>query len=204
MRVAALVLAAGGSERWGEGSKLLAPWDGGALVEGALRSARDAGLTPLLVVTGSDAAALRRALPDDVRPIPNPDWHRGRATSVAAGIREARRHSDVGAVVILLGDEPLVRPATIRAAVAAWRDEGAALVRTRYRDRPGHPVLVDRSRFDDLVEVEGEAGVARYLERHADEVRTLRVDAPGPADVDTREDYRGLADGGAESRGGRA
>ena len=200
MRAAALVLAAGGSRRWGEASKLLAPWEGEALVQGALRSAREAGLEPLLVVTGPDAPALEAALPDDAHPVPNPDWRRGRASSVAAGIREARRRDDVGAVVILLGDEPGVPPAAIRAAVAAWRDEGAVLVRTRYRDRPGHPVLVDRSRFDDVVGVEGETGVADYLERHEADVTTLRIDAPGPGDVDTREDHRRLTDGDAASR----
>lgn len=194
MRAAALVLAAGGSERWGEGSKLLAPWRGGALVEGALRSAREAGLSPLLVVTGPDAEALEAVLPEDAHPVANPDWRRGRASSVAAGVREARRRG-VGAVVILLADEPRVPPPAIRAAVAAWRDEGAVLVRTRYRDRPGHPVLIDRSRFDDLAGAEGEAGIRRYLERHEAEVRTLRVDAPGPDDVDTREDHRRLGGG---------
>lgn len=196
MRAAALVLAAGRSSRWGEGTKLLAPFRGRPLVASVLGAAREAGLSPLLVVTGHRSGELEEALPEDAVRVRNPAWREGRASSVAAGIREARSRPDVGAVVLLLGDEPRVRPEAIRAAVAAWREEGAELVRTVYRDRPGHPVLIDRRRFDDLAGLSGEDRVRDYLERHAEAVRVLRVDAPGPLDVDTREDHRRLTGDG--------
>lgn len=190
--VAAVVLAAGGSSRWGEGSKLLAPVGEGTLLEGALRSARDAGLRPLLVVLGHRAGELRAALPEDAVPVEHPAWREGRASTVAAGIRAARERPEVGAAALLLGDEPGVSPRVIRAAVTLWRGEGAELVRTVYGDRPGHPVVVDRSRFEDLVGLTGEEGVRRYLERKADALRLLRVEERGPRDVDTPEDLRGL------------
>lgn len=192
------MLAAGGSARWGEGSKLLAPYRGEALVVGAVRAAREAGLAPIFVVLGHRSGGLVDALPGDVVTVSNPDWREGRATSVAAGVEAAARRTDVGAVTLLLGDEPRVSPDVIRAAVAAWREGGAELVRTRYRDRPGHPVVFDRARFGDLTGLEGEGCVRRYLERHAGAVRTLRVDEPGPLDVDTREDHRRLAAGREE------
>lgn len=190
--VAAVVLAAGGSSRWGEGSKLLAPLGEGTLLEGALGSAREAGLRPILVVLGHRAGELRAVLPGDAVPVEHPAWREGRASTVAAGVRAAREREGVGAAALLLGDEPRVSPGVIRAAVALWRDEGAELVRTVYGDRPGHPVVVDRSRFEDLVGLTGEEGVRRYLERNAEAVRLLRVEEPGPDDVDTPEDLRGL------------
>lgn len=190
--VAAVVLAAGGSSRWGEGSKLLAPVGEGTLLEEALRSAREAGLAPILVVLGHRAPEVRAALPADAVPVENPAWREGRAATVAAGIRAARERGEIGAVALLLGDEPGVSAGVIRAAVALWREEGAELVRTVYGDRPGHPVVVDRSRFGDLSGLTGEEGVRRYLERNGEDVRLLRVEERGPRDVDTPGDLRGL------------
>lgn len=196
--VAGLVLAAGGSTRWGEGSKLTAPYRGEALVVGAIRSAREAGLSPIFVVVGHRSDELADLLPGGVVTVANPAWREGRGSSVAAGIEAASREEGVAAVALLLGDEPEVSPAVIRSAVAAWRDEGAELVRTVYRDRPGHPVIFDRARFADLSELGGTTCVRRYLERHPDAVRELAVDAEGPADVDTREDHRRLTAGGED------
>lgn len=192
MSAAGLVLAAGGSSRWGEGSKLLAPFRGAPLIAGAIGAARKAGLSPVFVVVGDGSSGVADVLPEDVVTVPNPDWREGRATSVSAGIRAALRREDVRAVALLLGDEPRVSPDVIRAALALWREEGAELVRTVYRDRPGHPVVFDRARFADLVGLEGGGCVRRYLERNAADVRVLRVEAEGPVDVDTPEDHRRL------------
>lgn len=196
--VAGVVLAAGGSSRWGPGTKLLAPLqEGGTVVGAAVRAARRAGLAPVVAVLGHRADEVGEALPEGVETIRNPDWASGRSGSLAAGLRAVGARPDVAAAVVLLGDEPGVRPEVIREVRTAWRAAGAEAVRTRYRDRPGHPVLFARSCFGELEELEGDGGARAWLERAAagDRVHTLRVDARGPRDVDTREDHRRLRAG---------
>lgn len=195
--VAALVLAAGGSRRWGEGSKLLAPWGDGTVVEAAVAGARDAGLGPVLVVLGDRSADIGRLLPAGVRAVRHPGWREGRASSLAAGIEALAADGDVDAAAVFLGDEPRVPAAAVHAVLEAWREGGAAVVRPFYGDAPGHPVIFGRRCFPELAELEGEDGARRYLERDAVRVRTVRLDGPPPPDVDTREDLRRLREGDA-------
>lgn len=196
--VAGVVLAAGGSSRWGPGSKLLAPLDGGrTVVESVALAARRAGLEPVVAVLGHRAEEVRRALPEGVETVRNPEWAAGRSGSLAAGLRRASARPEVAAAVVLLGDEPGVEPEVIRAVRAAWREGEAEAVRTRYRDRPGHPVLFARSCFAELGRLEGDRGALRWLERagEAGRLRTVRIETEAPRDVDTREDHRRLSGG---------
>lgn len=192
---AALILAAGGSRRWGRGSKLLAPWDGGTVLEAAMEGARSAGLEPTVVVLGDRARRVARALPADVQVVRHPGWRSGRASSLAAGVRALARREGVRAAAVFLGDEPRVPTRAVRAVLEAWEEGGADAVRPLYRDRPGHPVVFGRSCFPELEALEGEEGVRRWLEEHGERVRTVSLDLPAPADVDTREDLRRLRGG---------
>lgn len=190
--IAGLVLAAGGSTRWGAGSKLLARWGDATLVEAAVAAARSSGVDPLLVVTGDREDEVRRVLPAGVRVVHHPGWRDGRASSLAAGVRALAGEEGVAAVAVFLGDEPRVPPSAARRALEAWREGDADVVRPVYRDRPGHPVVFGRSRFPQLAELGGEEGVRRYLERGDVGVRPVHLDRPGPADVDTPADLRRL------------
>lgn len=190
--VAALVLAAGGSRRWGEGSKLLAPWGDGTVVEAAVEGARDAGLDPVLVVLGDHSDEVGRVLPAGVRAVRHPGWREGRASSLAAGIEALRADGDVDAAAVFLGDEPRVPPGAVRAVLEAWREGDAGVVRPFYGDAPGHPVIFARRCFSALAELAGEDGARRYLERGSVRVRSVQLDGPPPPDVDTREDLRRL------------
>lgn len=189
--VAGLVLAAGSGSRMEGGFKLLLPWQGEAVVRAPAATAAAAGLDPVLVVVGHRADDVRRALEGtDARPVENPAWEEGQATSLAAGIRAVRTATAAEAAVVLLGDEPGVLPEDVAAVVDAWRRSGAPAVRAVYRDRPGHPVLVDRSRFEALEALEGDRGARGWLCGPSDQVTAVRRDRPAPVDVDTRPAYR--------------
>ena len=193
--IAALVLAAGGSRRWGDGSKLLAPWEDGTVLGAAVERTRSAGLEPTVVVLGERARQVARVLPADVQAVRHRGWRAGRASSLAAGVRALSRREGVRAAAVFLGDEPRVPARAVRAVIEAWEEGGADAVRPLYRDRPGHPVVFGRSCFPELGELEGEEGVRRWLEGHGARVRTVSLDLPAPADVDTREDLRRLRGG---------
>ncbi len=183
--VAALILAAGGSSRMPGLSKLLRPWYGGVLLEASVCVAREAGLHPCVVVVGSDAEALVSCLDrHEVIPLEHGSWSRGRATSLAAGLDRLAEFEAVRAVVVLLGDEPRVSPGAIRAVVEEWRDGSADLVRMRYRDRPGHPVLLGAAARELALNLEGEESVWSRLLASGLVGTEVAVDLPAPIDVD--------------------
>lgn len=194
-RVAGLVLAAGTSSRLRGGMKLLLPYEGRPLVTAPVRAALDAGLDPVVVVVGHRGDELREALAEiapagtRLRVTAVPDASTGQGASVAAGVAVLEDDSDVEAAAVLLGDEPGVRTRDIRQVVQAWRAGDSPVVRARYRDRPGHPVVFSRSWFERLRGLVGDRGAGALLEAHADEVAEAPLPGAAPVDVDTLEDY---------------
>lgn len=181
--VAGVVLAAGRASRFGA-TKQLVEVDGRPLVRHAVDTARQAGLDPVLVVVGHDAERVRRVLPADVEVVDNPAFADGQASSLRAGVAAATR-TDAGALVVLLADQPGVTPQAVQAVVAA-HEAGGLVARANYDDRPGHPVLFDRTVWPALAGATGDAGARQLLDR----LVVTEVDVPGPCppDVDRPED----------------
>ena len=138
MTTAAVVLAAGGSSRFGgDANKLLADFRGRPLVSWAIDHAAAAGLDDLVVVMGAvDVIGLR---PPAAWVVHNGSWEQGQATSLQAGIDIARRNGH-DAVVVGLGDQPFVEPSAWRAVAAAT----APIAVATYSGRRGHPVRLAR------------------------------------------------------------
>ncbi len=189
-RVAALLLAAGESSRMAGEHKLLRPIGGQALIRLPIHAAQDAGLDPILVVVGHRSGEMRETLRDlPVRVLENPDYRTGLASSLQVGLRALRDDSSVGAVVVLLADEPGMSSRSISCIVQEWRDSGVETVRAQYRDRPGHPVLIARAVLDGLEEVGGDRGLQDRLFGPGRPAVQVHLDEDAPIDVDTEEAY---------------
>lgn len=192
--VAGVLLAAGGSSRFGAENKLLAETDGEPLVRHAARTLRDARVSPVVVVVGHEADAVRDALGgldgwDESSPrfVTNRAYERGLSSSVRAGV-DAAGDASADATVFLLGDMPSVDPATVDLLVDAYRAGLAEAVAPEYRDQRGNPVLFDREHFAALRAVEGDVG-GRSVLLGSDRGAMVETDDPGVVrDIDTRED----------------
>lgn len=194
-QVAAVVLAAGGSSRFGSGEKMLARLRGRPLVAWALSAALDAGLDAVAVVTGAvDLGAVLEELGRRVAVIPNPNWPNGQATSLAAALDWCEA-GGFRAAVVGLGDQPLVPSAAWRAVARAGHD--APIVTAAYGGRRRPPVRLDRSVWS-MVSRRGDEGARDLMRRRPDLVGEIACDGD-PADVDTLVDLADLeAPGGAE------
>lgn len=85
--VAGIILAAGGSSRFGEPKQLL-DWKGHPFVRAVAKTALEAGLSPVLVVTGANAERVEEVLRDlPVKIVRNKEWQEGQASSIRAGVR---------------------------------------------------------------------------------------------------------------------
>ena len=82
------------------------------------------------------------------RIVRNPDPSRGQLSSLWTGLETVG--PDTTAVLMTLVDVPMLRVSTIAAVVDAWRRTHAPIVRPAMGKRHGHPVLFDRSTFDEL------------------------------------------------------
>jgi len=189
-RAVAIVTAAGSAERFG-GKKLLAPIDGEPLLDHTIRSLLEGGVTEVIVVVGTAARnELERdvnALSDPrVRPVENPDPSRGMFSSIQIGAATANGD----ALVVLPGDMPYVRPETVRAVIAKYR-ERPAIVSPRYRGKRGHPVVMPLSLRDEIAATAPTANLHDVIHHHQDERVDLDVDDPGVGrDVDTPADLQ--------------
>ncbi len=182
LRLAAAVLAAGGSTRFGEGAKQLALFRGRPLVSWAVEAALDAGVFELVFVIGG-AVDVSHALPPGALLLENPAWAEGQATSLAIAVHAARVGA-FDALVVGLGDQPFVGPEAWRAVATA--DVSEPIVVATYEGDRGNPVRLGRAVWDDLP-VTGDHGARTLMAGRPDLV--AEVACPGnAADIDTQEE----------------
>lgn len=179
----------------GGGHKLLAPLRGVPIVRLSVSAAVDADIGPVTVVTGAEASSVKDALTGlDVQIVHEPAFEEGISASIRRGLSAIQL--DSAAIVVALGDQPLVRPHAYRHLAAVWRETAAAIVVPRYSHQtsPSHPILFDARVFDELRALRGDTGAREIVSRDPHRVSTATLDWDAPIDVDTHEDLARLSD----------
>jgi CTP:molybdopterin cytidylyltransferase MocA len=181
--IGGLVLAAGGSSRFGGRPKQLAVLDGKPLLEHVLLAMSAAPLDRVAVVLGAHADEVASRVPlHGADAVVCSDWALGMGASLRAGVEAL---SECDAVAVALGDQPrLSADAVARVVSQRGRDELA--VRATYGGVPGHPVLLEKTLLSRVSELSGDAGARSLL--HGVPIREVACDGLGsPDDIDTPE-----------------
>ncbi len=187
-RIAAVVLAAGLSSRMGE-NKLLVDIGGQPLIRRTVQTALESHASPVIVVTGRDAALIERALGGlDVRFIKNDEFAKGLSTSLKSGLSQVPAESD-GAVVVL-GDMPSVTSALLDTLIAAFNPaDGRAICVATHAGKRGNPVLWARRFFPEMAAIEGDVGAKHIIAANDELVCEVEAQTDAPlVDIDTKED----------------
>lgn len=186
--VTALVLAAGGSRRLGRPKQLL-PFGAGTLLDHTVATARACAPDQLVVALGGAAEEVRETVDlADADVVVNESFGKGCSSSIAAALEAVDERCDV--LVLLLGDQPGVTPATVGTLLAGRA--GAQLAVCRYRDGRGHPVAFGRDAFGELRALRGDKAVWKLLEHRGEAVVEVAVPGRVPRDVDTWDDYEAV------------
>jgi molybdenum cofactor cytidylyltransferase len=188
--VSAVLLAAGQSQRMGAFKPLL-PFGETTVIRNSIQNLRQAGIEDIVVVLGHRAQELQQSVGDlRLRFATNRDSTSEMSASIACGLRELL--PETRAALIALTDQPAVAPDVIRAIVSEWMS-GERLVIPEFQGRGGHPVLVDLSFREELLNLDSSGGLRSFLQAHREQVRRLPVNSPFIArDMDTWDDYRAL------------
>jgi len=187
-RVGVIVLAAGGSRRFGSPKQLL-PWEGKTLVRHVVDRVLDSSVDQVAVVLGHHAESVGALLSGrGVLTVINEDWEQGQASSVRAGLQALPESYD--ACLFVLADQPHVTSDLIDSMVARYRHTLAPVVLPVYRGQRGNPVLFARALFPELLEMQGDQGGRQVIERHEQEIEAVEVHDPNLfLDIDTVEEY---------------
>lgn len=195
-----LVLAAGRSSRMGR-PKALLPAGRVTFLTRAIRLLADAGCrTVFAVIAAEDADAAGIAIEAGAIVVRNPDPDSEPIDSVRAGLQA---NADADAVIVLPVDCPLVQLATVRSLMRVWRTSAAAIVVPELDGATGHPMVLDRSLFGDVLARPLPEGLHTLIEERADSLTAVSVSDPGiHADIDTPAEYdRFVADAGDPNDG---
>jgi len=188
-RTVALVLAAGASRRFGS-PKALARLDGRPLLQHVIDAALDLGLAGTMVVLGDAAEAIEAAI--DWRAashVRNRHPDAGLSSSVRVGLDAVRAEfPGTEAVIVMLGDQPFVRPAVVRTLLAAPLPPGRSVVAPCYAGGGGpNPLLLTRESWLLAEHVSGDRGFGPVLKAHPEIVVEVPVEDDNP-DIDTPYD----------------
>jgi molybdenum cofactor cytidylyltransferase len=191
-KVAAIILAAGRSERMGAFKPLL-PFGQKTVIETCIDHMRGGGVETVVVVLGQGPRADKlkaHLLNRDVVFATNPDPQSEMSASIACGIRALPQ--GIQAVVINPVDHAAVPSEVVATLVNEWK-HGARLVKPTWKERGGHPVLIDLCFRDELLSLNPNGGLKTFFIEHLVQVKRVAVNSNYVArDMDTWDDYVAL------------
>ena len=186
--ITALILAAGQSKRMGQ-PKMLLPWGRTTVLGQVIDIFKAAGVEDVLVVTGGAREQVEALVGVSARTVFNPSFAEGEMlSSIQAGL--AKLSPETEAVLIGLGDQPQVQERSGRLVVEEYAKSKASLVVPSFKMRRGHPWLVARLHWAEILHMATPETPRDFLNRHAVDIRYVEINDPGILkDLDTPDDY---------------
>jgi molybdenum cofactor cytidylyltransferase len=163
------------------------------LLERALANVRRANVAEMVLVLGFAAQEIQRKISlKSLVVVANEKYEQGMGTSLRLGLSSVSPQA-AGALIVL-GDQPFVRPATLDRMIEFHRQHRPQILVPMYKGFRGNPVLLDRCVFPELRDLTGDIGCRAIFGSHTEGISKLSVDDPGILlDVDTIQDLQALA-----------
>jgi len=187
--VSAVILAAGSSQRMGS-PKALLKIGGETFIQHIVDVLHSARIVDVVAVLGFEAEEIKKHLGQfDGKIVLNGHWQNGQLSSIIAGL-DALDSPNVQAAMICPVDHPLISQSLVVDLLQAFWKSRKRIVVPTYGGRRGHPVIFERSLFDDVQTAPPEEGARAVIHRHPGDVIEVPTDGKGVVtNIDTPEDY---------------
>ncbi len=186
--ITAIILAAGESKRMGE-PKMLMPWGKSTVLQTVISTFQAASVKDILVVTGGAHQQVEALIGKTVETVFNENYQTGEMlSSIQLGLSVKMR--EASAALICLGDQPQVEERSVRQICNAFLAQKSQIVVPSYQMQRGHPWLVARPLWDELIAMKAPKTPRDFLTKHSRAIHYVVVDTSNIlADLDTPEDY---------------
>jgi len=186
--ISAIVLAAGESKRMGQ-PKMLLPWGKSTVLQTVISTLQSAGVDDILVVTGGDHQQVDMLIGKSVQTVYNENYAEGEMlSSLQAGL--AVKKDEASAALICLGDQPQVQIRSVQHILQSYKETQAPIIVPSYQMHRGHPWMVARKLWDDILKMRSPKTLRDFLNHHQKDILHLELDTPTILqDLDTKEDY---------------
>lgn len=188
--ISALILAAGESRRMGQ-PKMLLKWGQTTVLGHVISTFQQAGIQDIVVVVGGAREQVEEIVHQSTaRSVFNTEYANGEMLlSLQRGL--GAQSPETQATLIALGDQPQLQEGTVRLICETFQSGKTRLTVPSFQRRRGHPWLVARSLWKEILEMRPPQSPRDFLNQHAQEIHYVQVQTSSVlADLDTLEDYQ--------------
>jgi molybdenum cofactor cytidylyltransferase len=186
-KVAAIILAAGGSSRLGRPKQLL-DWFGKTFVNQLIDMALETGLDPVVIVTGAYGEEIEQSIHnDDVIVAQNVNWKDGQSSSMQVGVK-ALNENEIDSLIIFLCDQPQVPGELIEKMIKESQKDELDIVATSVGGKICPPTLFKTRCIEGLLGLQGDQGGRALFKSYKTQILEWQ-DKRLLQDSDTEEDY---------------
>tara|TARA_B100001971_G_scaffold205318_1_gene222626 strand:+ start:1893 stop:2507 length:615 start_codon:yes stop_codon:yes gene_type:complete len=194
-RTAGIILAAGQSTRI-DRFKQLIKLEGKYMLEWVVDAALESRLAHVILVLGHHFEKIQKVLNKKIHHprievVINPQYPMGLSRSLRRGLLVSK--GSFPSVMFLLGDQPMLDAKTINLLLDRfWNSEKEICVPV-CRGKRGNPTVFSHKYYDQLLQIKGDIGARKILEKYASHIIRVEVDHPlGFLDIDTEVDLKSL------------
>ncbi len=186
--IAAIVLAAGRSERMGR-QKLLLPFGGKTVITHIIDQLRASSANEVIAVVGQDKQVTKEISPLSVSIVTNPDPQAEMLSSIRCGLRALPPSCET--ILVALGDQPSIRTALVDELLRAFARTPKGILLPLHDGRRGHPIMFATKYTSEIMTHYNDVGLRGLLHAHPEDICELPVSSSSVlSDMDYPEDYR--------------
>lgn len=188
-----ILLAAGNSSRMGTAKQLLS-YQGKTLLDRTIDIALEVfDRSYIILVLGANHNEIASKIENkNVQISTNEEWQSGMATSISLGLKELLELCpNLDNCFISVCDQPFLTSDIFSQMFQLKENSNKNIIAARYSDTIGVPALFSKKYFEVLMELSGEQGAKKIIQRHIEDAGTFEFEK-GAIDIDTKVDYENL------------
>lgn len=187
-----VILAAGSSSRLGQPKQLLT-YKNTTLLKNTINEASLIPNAVIIVVTGSNHELIKEQIEsEEIKISFNPDWEMGMSSSIAKGLSDLLlEYPQIEKCIFAVCDQPFVSTAIFENLIDQYNKTKKGIAASAYAKTLGTPVLLDKKYFKELLELKGQEGAKKIINKFLDDTVAVPFEK-GNIDIDTMEDYNNL------------